>query len=104
MPYQLTSNMKTTGLEGHQRLPVHDKSDSDDYRIVTGGKSWVHYYNPESRSQSPNIVTPLLSERKKYSRLYLLLENACSPLPMTKEVSFIRSTWSKVLKSTLRLL
>jgi len=68
MPYQLTSNMKMEGLEVRQRLLAQDESDSDDFlhRIITGGKSWVHHHDPQSRSQSPNTITPLLSQRKKF--------------------------------------
>jgi hypothetical protein len=50
MPCQLTSKVKTVGLEGRQQLCVHYNSDSDDflYSTVKGGESRVLHCDPES--------------------------------------------------------
>ena len=68
VPKSLSDEQMTTRASVYSALLKRFRSKEDDFlsRLVTVDETWVHYYEPENKAQSPQSVGPGSPRPKKF--------------------------------------
>ena len=80
VPRMLTPQIKLQRVQICRELLAKFDEDGEDFlrQIVTGGESWVHHYDPESKQQSKETQNVTISE--KIQSVFFLTEGASHDL------------------------